>query len=59
MGIPIIRDYQQMTKKQRIFFQYAFSKLQKDLEKELPEPDKQGKKNKYDKARDIVERKRR
>jgi hypothetical protein len=57
MGISIIRDYQKMTKKQRIFFQYAFSKLQKDLEKELPESEDQRKKNKYNKARDIVKRK--
>jgi len=59
MGIPIVRDYQRMTKKQRIFFQLAFAKLQKDLEKEIPETEGQGKKNKYDKARDIVKRKKR
>jgi len=57
MGIPIVGSYQKMTRKQRIFIQLAFAKLGEEIEKKIP---KEGKpKGKYDKAREIVERKRR
>ena len=53
IGIPIVKSYQEMTKKQRKFFQLAFAEWERRTKKDIPGEEK----NPLDKARAIVERK--